>query len=80
MLVFIFHHRLFHEKVREIDERMKHISEGEIVFCSWVSFNPYGAMGVSLTKQKLMYIILTPSIIGLYKFLWTYGSSVHIYM
>ena len=43
-------------------------------------FNPYGAMGVSLTKQKLMYIILTPSIIGLYKFLWTYGSSVHIYM
>jgi hypothetical protein len=28
-LIFIFNHRLFHEKVREIDERMKHISEEE---------------------------------------------------
>ena len=39
-----------------------------------------GAIGVSLNKQKLMYNILAPSIIAIYKFLCTYGGSVHIYM
>ena len=38
------------------------------------------AIGVSLNKQKLMYNILAPSIIAIYKFLCTYGGSVHIYM
>ena len=41
-------------------------------------FNPLGAIGVSLNKQKLMYNILAPSIIAIYKFLCTYGGSVHI--
>ena len=41
---------------------------------------PLGAIGVSLNKQKLMYNILAPSIIAIYKFLCTYGGSVHIYM
>ena len=38
-----------------------------------------GAIGVSLNKQKLMYNILAPSIIAMYKFLCTYGGSVYIY-
>ena len=39
------------------------------------------AMGISLNKQKLVYDILTPSIIAIYKFLLTYGGSEHnIYM
>ena len=37
-------------------------------------------MGISLNKQKLMYNILTPSIIAIYKFLRTYGGSGHIYI
>jgi hypothetical protein len=42
--------------------------------------NPLDAMGISLNKHKLMYDILTPSIIAPYKFLWTYGGSGHIYV
>ena len=38
--------------------------------------NPLDAMGIS--KQNLMYNILTPSIIAIYKFLWTYGGPRHI--
>ena len=45
-------------------------------FCYIISL---GAIGVSLNKQKLMYNILAPSIIAMYKFLCTYGGSVHIY-
>ena len=44
------------------------------------SVNPLGAIGVSLNKHKLMYNILAPSIIAIYKFLCTYGGSVHIYV
>ena len=41
----------------------------------------YMPVGISLNKQKLVYDILTPSIIAIYKFLWTYGGSEHnIYM
>ena len=48
--------------------------------CSYrVYLNPLGAMCISLNKQKLMYNILMPSIIAIHKFLWTYGSSEHIY-
>ena len=38
-------------------------------------FNPLDAMCISLNKQKLMY---KPSIIAMYKCLWTYGGSGHI--
>ena len=39
---------------------------------------PLDTMGISLNKQKVMYNILTLSIIPIYKFLWTYGGSRHI--
>ena len=40
---------------------------------------PFGRHGYLLNnKQKLVYNILTPSIIAIYKFLWTYGGSGHI--
>ena len=39
--------------------------------------NLFGAIGVSLNK---MYNILAPSIRAIYKFLCTYGGSVHIYI
>ena len=47
--------------------------------------NPLDAMDISLllnslNKQKLTYNTLTPSIIAIYKFLWTYGGSGHIYI
>ena len=45
-----------------------------------IQTSPLGTIGVSLNKQKLMYNILAPSIIAIYKFLCTYGGSVHIYM
>ena len=40
--------------------------------------NPLGAIGVSVNKQKLMYNILAPGIIAIYKFLCTYGGSVYV--
>ena len=39
--------------------------------------NPLDAMGISFKKKKLVYNILTPIIIAIYKFLWTYGGSGH---
>ena len=61
-----------------------------LFFAEWVLPSQYpgglycriliNAMGISLNKQKLMYNILMPSIIALYKFLWTYGGSGCIYM
>ena len=40
--------------------------------------NPLGAIGVSLNKQKLIYNILAPGIIAIYKFLCTDGGSVYV--
>ena len=51
--------------------------EHVIVLNEGANNNPLGAIGVSLNKQKLMYNILAPSIIAIYKFLCTYGGSVH---
>ena len=51
-----------------------------IVEMSITGFNPLDTMDISLNKQKLMYNILTASIISIYKFLWTYGGSGHIYI
>ena len=39
---------------------------------------PLGAIGVSLNKQKLMYNILAPSIIAIYKFLCT--PCIYVYI
>ena len=51
--------------------------------CS-VSLNvlkPLDAIGISFNKQKLMYNVLTPSIIAPYNFLWVCGGFGHnIYM
>ena len=43
------------------------------------TLKPFGHHGYLHNTQKLMYDILTPSIIHTYKFLWTYGGSGYIY-
>ena len=44
--------------------------------------NPLDAVEICLNKHKVMYSVLMPSIITptVYKFLWTYRGSGHIYV